>query len=74
MADTIVNTPTTTDSGSAGWAIAVIVLIAVIVGGFVWFRYYKAPQPAAESGTNINVTIPTPTVDSSTGSGGNQAQ
>ncbi|TSC61613.1 MAG: hypothetical protein Athens041674_705 [Parcubacteria group bacterium Athens0416_74] len=36
MADTIVNTPAgNSDSGAAGWMVALIVLIAVIGGGFV---------------------------------------
>ena len=39
MADTIVNTPAgNSDSGAAGWMVALIVLIAVIGGGFVWYR------------------------------------
>lgn len=56
MADTIVNTPSTNDAGSAGWFVALIILLAVIVGGFVWYRYHRAP--AAAPATNINVTIP----------------
>ncbi|OGG52665.1 hypothetical protein A3H16_01085 [Candidatus Kaiserbacteria bacterium RIFCSPLOWO2_12_FULL_53_8] len=61
MADTIVNTPSSNDSGAAGWAVAVIVLLAVVVGGFLWYRYYggyAAPAPA--DNTNINVTLPAP--------------
>jgi hypothetical protein len=58
MADTIVNAPQG-DSGAAGWMVAVVILVAVIVGGFLWYRYYGAPQ-AAPSDTNINVTIPNP--------------
>lgn len=59
MADTIVNTPQPApqDGGSAGWAVAVIVLIVVIAGGVIWFRYYRAP--ASSGTTNINVTVPT---------------
>jgi len=55
MADTIVNTPAN-DSGAAGWFVALIILLAVIAGGFLWYRYYRAP--AAAPATNINVTIP----------------
>lgn len=42
---------------------AVIILLAVIVGGVIWYRYYghAAPAPAQPSRTNINVSIPTPT-------------
>jgi hypothetical protein len=60
MADTIINTPQQTpqDNGSGGWAVAVIILILVIVGGFVWYRYYRVSAPST---TNINVTVPAPT-------------
>ena len=48
---------TTTDSG-AGWAVAVIVLIAVVIGGaYVWAHYYRTAA-APSGGTNINVTLP----------------
>jgi len=61
MADTIVNTPpqSPSDSGNAGWAVAVIILLLVIAGGFVWYRTYHtaAPAPAGDT-TNINVTTP----------------
>ena len=60
MADTtIVNTPGSGsgDSG-AGWMVAVIILIAVVAGGFLWYRYQGRAVPAD---TNINVTIPTGT-------------
>jgi hypothetical protein len=45
---------------SAGWAVAVIILLAVVaVAGFLWMRYYSAPAvPASNGGTNINVTLP----------------
>ena len=68
MADTIVNTPATQDSGAAGWVVALIVLLAVIAGGFVWYRYYGAPQSPTPAGTtNINVTVPA--VPGTTGTG-----
>ncbi len=45
---------------SAGWAVAIIILLAVVaVAGFLWMRYYSAPAaPASNGGTNINVTLP----------------
>lgn len=66
MADTIVNTPPSNDSGAAGWVVALIILIAVIVGGFMWYRYYGVPQASAPDTTNINVTIPIPTTEGNT--------
>lgn len=58
---TIINPGNTenTDSG-AGWAVAVIVLLAVVgVGAYFWFNYYRVP-PTTDGTTNINVTIPNP--------------
>ena len=58
MADTIVNTPNgNNDSGSAGWFVAVIILLAVIAGGFYVYRH-GAGGTAAPGTTNINVTVP----------------
>lgn len=54
-------------SDSGGWAVAVIILLAVlVVGGFVWMRYYGTPAPAPQTNTadntpgsaNINITLP----------------
>lgn len=67
---TVINNPTpertiierTSDSG-AGWAVAVIILLAVIVGGaYAWSRYHKA-APATPGTANINVTLPAGTGD-----------
>jgi hypothetical protein len=69
MADTIVNTPSSQDSGGAGWAVAVIILLAVIVGGFVWYRSHGAAAPAQPGAANINVTIPAPTTGGTSGGG-----
>lgn len=56
-------------SSGAGWAVAVIILLAIVaIGGFVWVRYYGVPGAAAPAtnsgGTNINVTLPPATPDS----------
>ena len=56
------------DDSSAGWAVAVIVLIAVIaVGIFFWMRARSlVSTPAApNTGTSINVTVPTPSTNGS---------
>lgn len=55
---TVINTPATADSGAsgAGWAVAVIILLAIIgIGAYFWIYYRGAPS----TGTNINVTLPT---------------
>ncbi len=61
MADTIVtNTPGTSEGGSAGWMVALIILLAVIAGGV--FLYRRGILDVPSRTTNINVTLPTPTV------------
>ena len=71
MADTIVtNTPATqSDSGAAGWIVALIVLVAVIVAGIVLYQrgfLGGANQPQTPDTTNINVTVPNPTTPAPT--------
>lgn len=58
---TVINTPPTRESedGSAGWAVAVFILLAVIgVGIFFWTQYRESTPKTSD--TNINVTIPNP--------------
>jgi len=58
---TIINTPASpsSDGGAAGWAVAVVVLLAVgLVALFVWPGFVRNSAAPAESGTNINVTLP----------------
>jgi hypothetical protein len=44
------------DSG-AGWAVAILVLVVILVAGAFWYmRYYRAP--AAVSGSTIQVNVP----------------
>lgn len=54
---TIVNTPAVerSDSG-AGIAVAVLVLLALLVGAYFVWGSYRGGAPAAD--TNINVTLP----------------
>ena len=57
---TIINTPSTTDrsDGSAGWAVAVLILLVVIgVGAYFW-THYRGAASDTNGGTNINVTLP----------------
>jgi hypothetical protein len=60
-------------SGDAGWAIAIVVLVAVIlVGGYFWMRSHRAAPAAAPSsngGANINVTLPSAGGSDTGGSG-----
>lgn len=57
MADTIVtNGPAREDGSTAlGWIVALIVILAVIVAGFVWARNDVG---VPNTGTNINVEVP----------------
>lgn len=74
MADTIItNSPEkrerSSDSG-AGWVVALIIIIAVVIGGIMLYRrgVFRANTPSDT--TNVNVTVPNP-LDSS-GSSGSQ--
>ena len=78
---TIVNNPAertervVESSDSGGWAVAVIVLLAVVViGAFLWMRYYSAPAATQQTQTpgsaNINVTLPANTGTDNTGGTG----
>lgn len=62
MADTIVNAPGPSgnnDSG-AGWLVALVIIIVVAVGAFLFYK--KGYFGGGADTTNINVTIPTPDV------------
>ncbi len=68
MADTIVtNSPGTNDSSAVGMLVALIILVAIVVGGIVMYQRGFFNGAAPSDTTNINVTVPTPT-----GSGGTQ--
>lgn len=64
---TIINNPTPNEhtviesDSSSGWAVAVIILVAVIAGGaYLWMSFDVSGAPAQpQSGATINVTLPT---------------
>ena len=60
MADTIVTNSPGSNDGSSGWAVALIVLIVVIVGGFVMYQKGMIGTPSSAGTTNINVVVPNP--------------
>jgi hypothetical protein len=59
---TVINTPATRDSsdnGAAGWAVAVAVLLALgLLALFVWPGIVRNSAAPADTGSNINVTLP----------------
>ena len=61
MTDTIItNTPRSSDdSGGAGWLVALVIILAVGIGGLVLYQkgFFNGN---GETTTNINVTIPDP--------------
>lgn len=72
MADTIItNTPdrgTRDDSsGAVGLVVALIILLAILVAGFVWYRHGAGIPNTGGGGTNINVSVPTPGGGGATG-------
>ncbi len=44
-------------SGNGGWAVAVVILVIVIAGIFLWMQYGAAPAEDT-GGLDINVTVP----------------
>jgi hypothetical protein len=66
---TVINTPPTRESAdsAAGWAVSVIILLAVIgVGAYLWAQR-QAPAPTTNNeGDEINLTIPNVTVQGGT--------
>jgi hypothetical protein len=67
MADTIINTPDRTQDSAAGWAIAAVVVVAIIIGAVLLFRNGLPGVP--NTGTDINVTIPSQNSGTDTGAG-----
>lgn len=67
---TVINTPATresSDGAAAGWAVAVIVLVAIgLIALFVYPGYIRQSAAPASTPNNINVTLP-----STGGSGSN---
>lgn len=70
MADTIVNTPDrATNESAAGWAIAAVVIVAVIVGALLLFRNGLPGVP--NTGTmDVNVQLPAGSTGGGDNSGG----
>lgn len=54
---TIVNTPGSQDSSGAGWAVAVVVLLLVLIVGYFAYAHYGGRSAAPSA--NVNVTLPT---------------
>jgi hypothetical protein len=77
---TVINNPADRErivesSDTGGWAVAVIVLLAVVaIGAFVWMRYGNMPAATQQTETpgsaNINVTLPTTGGTDNSGSSG----
>ncbi len=65
---TIVNTPGDRSDNSAGWAVAVIILLVVIAGIAFWYMRYRG-APAQNPGATIQVNLPAGG-DNGGGSGG----
>jgi len=67
MADTIVtNSPGTNENAAAGWVVALVIVVAVVIGGIFLYQRGTFNTSKAADTTNINVTVPTPTADTTT--------
>jgi hypothetical protein len=67
---TIINTPGSSgDNSSAGWAVAVAILLVIVIGGIFWYtQYYRGAAPAP--GATIQVNLPTGGDNGGNGGGG----
>ena len=64
--------PVVVESGISGWVMAVIILIAVIIGGvYAWRYFHTAQNNSTTPSTNINVTVPNPIPTGGNNSGSN---
>ena len=66
---TIVNSPGERGDSSAGWAVAVIILLVVIAGIAFWYMRARG-APAQSPGATIQVNMPTGGNAGGTGGGG----
>ena len=61
MADTIItNTPDTKEGGAAGWVVAIVIIAAIAVGGYLLYQNGVFQGAPAEESLNINITAPVP--------------
>ncbi len=62
MTDTIVTGTADSGGGQMGWFVAVLVLLAVIGGGGIYWYRYAAPMAASQPApAAVQITIPNPT-------------
>lgn len=47
-------------NGSGVNTILLVVIIALVVGGLVWFLKGGSPAPQEDKGASIDITLPTP--------------
>lgn len=69
---TIVNTPGERGDSSAGWAVAVIILLVVIAGIVFWYMRHRGAS-AANPGATIQVNLPGNAGGGSSSGGGGAA-
>jgi hypothetical protein len=71
MADTDINMTDRSES-AAGWAIAAVVVVAIIIGAVLLFQngLPGVPNTGTIDETNINIPVPTTGTDGTGGAGG----
>lgn len=55
---TIVTAPASGDTGASGIIISFVLVALALVGGAIWYQYFRTP--ATSDTTNIQVTVPNP--------------
>lgn len=73
MADQINVTPNERES-AAGWVVALLIVLAIIVAAFLWFRNGAPGVPNTGTDSNTNVTVPVTTGGTDTGGSNGPAQ
>jgi hypothetical protein len=70
MADREVIREREVETGAMGWFAALIVILAVVIGGIIWYQQGTPGIPNTGDQTDINITVPNPTTGSGTGGSG----
>ena len=65
MADTIVHSPSDRSDSAAGWAVAAVVVVAIIIGGILLFQDGLPGVP--NTGTDVDVNMPTQSTGANSG-------
>ncbi len=59
MADTIITPGSANESSSsATWAVAIVAIVVILVGAFIWFQMNTPAPPTDDQGIKVDVKLP----------------